>query len=156
MGLCARRTESNRMGVGRWRIEWSRMRKHQIRERNQHFRRRINMRDLRKIPAVAMVIFTLATVGVSSARAGGWPVAAGVVGGLAAGTIVGRAVANCPPPTYYVYPQRVYVAPVCAPAPVLRPPVPVCYAPVPVVYPFCNPPVRLGVFARHPYCFRRW
>jgi len=34
---------------------------------------------------------------VSSARAGGWLVAAGVVGGFA-GTMVVRAVVNCPPP----------------------------------------------------------
>jgi len=114
------------------------------------------MKDLRKIPAVAVVIFTLATVGVSSARAGGWPVAAGVVGGLAAGTIVGRAVANCPPPTYYVYPQRVYVASLCAPAPVIVPLAPVCYATVPVVYPFYDPPIRLGGFTGRPHYFRRW
>ena len=50
-----------------------------------------------KVPAVAAVILTLAMAGVSSARAGGWPVAAGVVGGFAAETIVRRAVANYTP-----------------------------------------------------------
>ena len=98
-----------------------------------------------KVPAVAAVILTLAMAGVSSARAGGWPVAAGVVGGFAAETIVGRAVANYPPPpAYYVYPQRVYVAPLCARAPVIVPLVPVCYATAPVVYPFYDPPIQLG------------
>ena len=81
-----------------------------------------------KVPAVAAVILTLAMAGVSSACAGGWPVAAGGVGGFASGTIVGRAVADYPPPpAYYVYPQRVYVAPLCAPAPVIVPLAPVCY-----------------------------
>jgi hypothetical protein len=95
--------------------------------------------------------------GVSSACAGGWPVAAGGVGGFATGTIVGRAVANYPPPpAYYVYPHRAYVAPLCAPAPVIVPLAPVCYATAPVVCPFYDPPIRLGVFTGRPHYFRWW
>jgi hypothetical protein len=138
-------------------LKWGWMRKHRIRERKKLFIRRINMKRLVKVPAVAAVILTLAMAGVSSARAGGWPVAAGVVGRFAAGTIVRRAVANYPPPpAYYVYPQRVYVAPLCAPAPVIVQPAPVCYATAPVVYPFYDPPIRLGVFTGRPHYFRRW
>ena len=82
---------------------------------------------------------------------------AGVVGGFAAETIVGRAVAKYPPPlAYYIYPQMVYVAPLCAPAPVIVPLAPVCYATAPVVYPFYDPPSRLGVFTGRPHYFRRW
>ena len=132
------------------------MRKHRIRERKKLFIRRINMKRLVKVPAVAAVILTLATAGVSSARAGGWTVVAGVVGGFAAGTTVCRAVANYPPPpAYYVYPQRVYVAPLYAPAPVIVPLAPVCYATAPVVYPFYDPPIRLGVCTGRPHYFRR-
>jgi len=107
------------------------------------------MKKLIKILAVAAVILSLATTGVSSARAGGWPVAAGVVGGFAVGTMVGRAVAYCPPPAYCVYSPRVYVAPWCAPAPVIVATAPVCCVPAPVVYPCYYPPVRLGVYVRH-------
>jgi hypothetical protein len=115
------------------------------------------MKRLVKVPAVAAVILTLAMVDISSARAGGWTVAAGVVGGFAAGTIVGRAVANYPPPSaYYVYPQRVYVAPLCAPASGIVQPAPDCYATAPVVYPFYDPPIRLGGFTGRPHYFRRW
>ena len=67
---------------------------------------RINMKKLMKVPAVAAVVLTLATAGVSNARAGGWPVAAGVVGGFAVGAMVGRTVAYCPPPACYVYPPK--------------------------------------------------
>jgi hypothetical protein len=128
------------------------MQEHRIRARNRHFLRRINMKNLVKIPAVAAVILTLATAGVSSARAGGWPIAAGVVGGFAAGTIVARAVA----PPYYVCPPRVYVAPYCAPVRVLAAPVPACYVPAPLVYPAYYPPVRVVVVAGRPHYFRRW
>ena len=114
------------------------------------------MKRLVKVPAVAAVMLTLATAGASSARAGGWPVAAGVVGGFAVGTMVGRAVANCPPPAGYVYPRRIYVAPWCAPATVIVAPAPVCCVPAPVVYPLYYPPVRLGVFAARPHYLRRW
>ena len=115
------------------------------------------MKRLVKVPAVAAVILTLAMAGVSSAHAGGWPVAAGGVGGFASGTIVGRAVADYPPPpAYYVYPQRVYVAPFCASAPVIVQPAPDCYAAASVVYPFNDPPIRLGGFTGRPHYFRRW
>jgi len=115
------------------------------------------MKKLMKVPAVAAAILTLATAGVSSARAGGWPVAAGVVGGFAVGTVVGRAVAYCPPPpACYVYPPRVYLAPYCAPAPLIVSPAPVCYVPAPVVYPCYHPPGRLGEFAARRHYLRRW
>jgi hypothetical protein len=132
------------------------MRRHRIRENKKRSIQRISMKKLIKIPAVAAVILSLATTGVSSARAGGWPVAAGAVGGFAVGTMVGRAVAYCPPPAYYVYPPRVYVAPWCAPAPVIVAPAPVCCVPAPLVYPYYYPPVRLGYFAARPHYLRRW
>jgi hypothetical protein len=133
------------------------MTKHRIRERKKLFIRRINMKRLVKVPAVAAVILTLATAGVSSARAGGWTVVAGVVGGFAAGTTVCRAVANCPPPpAYYVYPHRAYVAPLCVPAFVIVQLAPDCYATAPVVYPFYDPPIQLGVFTGRPHYFRQW
>jgi len=48
------------------------------------------------------------TTATSPARAGGGDVAAGLVGGLAAGAIIGAAVAG---PRYYAPPPPVYVAP---------------------------------------------
>lgn len=114
------------------------------------------MKKLVKITAVAAVILTLAAAGVSGARAGGWPIAAGVVGGFAAGTIVAASVAHYPPPpAYYVCPPSVYAAPVYVPAPAIVSPAPVFYAPAPVVYPFYYPAVRLGMFAGRPYYIRR-
>jgi len=61
------------------------------------------------MPAVvASLAFLSATAPV---RAGGGDVAAGVIGGLAAGTIIGAAVAG---PRYYPPPPPpVYVAPAC-------------------------------------------
>jgi hypothetical protein len=50
----------------------------------------------------------LTNAATSPARAGGGDVAAGLVGGLAAGTIIGAAVAG---PRYYAPPPAVYVAP---------------------------------------------
>jgi hypothetical protein len=55
------------------------------------------------------------------ARADGSAVAAGIIGGLAAGAIIGSAL-RPPPPVYY------------APAPVYAPPPPVYVAPAPTCY----------------------
>jgi hypothetical protein len=55
------------------------------------------------------------------ARAENGQIAAGILGGLAAGAIIGSAM-RPPPPVYY------------APAPVYAPPPPVYYAPAPVCY----------------------
>lgn len=52
----------------------------------------------------------------AQARCDGCGVAAGVVGGLAAGAIIGSAIANSPPAPVYVEPAPVYVEP--APPPV--------------------------------------
>jgi hypothetical protein len=92
------------------------------------------MKKIMNIPAVVAAVLTMAAVGVSSARAGG------VV-------VMGA------PPTYYVYPHQVYVAPVCAPTPVILAPAPVCYAPRRVIYPYYYPSVR--VFAARPHYFWR-
>jgi len=57
----------------------------------------------------ALAVITLATFsGVDSSRAGGGEVAAGLLGGFAAGAIVGSALAPRP---YYYGPAPVYVAP---------------------------------------------
>jgi hypothetical protein len=62
---------------------------------------------MQKLVVVALLLaFTAA--GIAPVRAGGGDVAAGVIGGLAAGTIIGAAVAG---PRYYPPPQPVYVAP---------------------------------------------
>jgi hypothetical protein len=58
------------------------------------------------------------------ARAEGGQIAAGIIGGLAAGAIIGSMVRPPPPPVYYA-PAPVYVAP---------PPPPVYYAPAPTCY----------------------
>ena len=57
----------------------------------------------------ALAVITLATFsGVDTSRAGGGEVAAGLLGGFAAGAIVGSALAPRP---YYYGPAPVYVAP---------------------------------------------
>jgi len=73
--------------------------------------------------AVALVAFaTVATPTTADARCRGCGVAAGVIGGLAAGAIIGGAVANSgpayyapppPPPAYYGGPAYVVESPVC-------------------------------------------
>lgn len=78
---------------------------------------------------LALTILTLAGSQVQTAKAGGWGIAAGVLGGVAAGTIIGESIAHpvyvAPAPVYYYPPAPVYAAP----AP------PVYYAPAPAVYP---------------------
>ena len=58
--------------------------------------------------AAVVVSLPFANVATMPARAGGGDVAAGLIGGLAAGTIVGAAVAG---PRYYAPPPPVYMAP---------------------------------------------
>jgi hypothetical protein len=65
---------------------------------------------MQKLVVVALLL-AFTTGGVTPVLAGGGDVAAGVIGGLAAGTIIGAAVAG---PRYYA-PPPVYVGP--APAP---------------------------------------
>jgi hypothetical protein len=60
-------------------------------------------------PVAALAVFAIATLADPSAgRAGGGDVAAGLLGGFAAGAIVGGALAPRP---YYYAPAPVYVAP---------------------------------------------
>jgi hypothetical protein len=63
---------------------------------------------MKKLVVVALLL-AFSTAGITPVRAGGGDVAAGVIGGLAAGTIIGAAVAG---PRYY-YPPPVYVGPAC-------------------------------------------
>jgi len=64
------------------------------------------MKTLSVVPAVVASL-TFCSAATGPARAGGGDVAAGLIGGLAAGTIIGAAVAG---PRYYP-PPPVYVAP---------------------------------------------
>ena len=78
------------------------------------------MKSFVKVSAVAALALAMTTLGAMQARAGGWPVAAGVVGGVAVGTAVGVTLANAAAPAYYGYPGPVYVGPrYCAPGPVV-------------------------------------
>jgi hypothetical protein len=58
--------------------------------------------------AAIPVVLTLATTATTPVHAGGGDVAAGLIGGLAAGTIIGAAAAGR---HYYAPPTPVYVAP---------------------------------------------
>ena len=60
-----------------------------------------------KTSVVAALALAMATFGTSNAQAGGWPIAAGVLGGLAVGTAIGATVASANAPTY-VYPAYSY------------------------------------------------
>ncbi len=57
---------------------------------------------------VLALLLAFTAAGITPVRAGGGDVAAGVIGGLAAGTIIGAAVAG---PRYYSSPPPVYVGP---------------------------------------------
>ena len=114
------------------------------------------MKKLLKIGVVAAVVLSLATVGLVTARAAGWPVAAGRVRGFAAVPILGRAVVPYPAAVARCsYPQTVYLAPFCSPAPLVLQVPPVYCVPPPVVYPVFCPPVRHPVIAARPHYFRR-
>jgi len=71
-------------------------------------------------PVAALAVIAIATFSdVSASRAGGGDVAAGLLGGFAAGAIIGAATAPRPyyygpPPAYYA-PPPAYVAPAYAP-----------------------------------------
>jgi len=58
--------------------------------------------------AALTVVLTLSNTATTPVQAGGGDVAAGLIGGLAVGTIIGVAVAG---PRYYPPPPPVYVAP---------------------------------------------
>ena len=58
--------------------------------------------------AAALIALALTSAGTTPVRAGGSDVAAGLLGGLAAGTIIGVAATG---PRYYPPPPPVYVAP---------------------------------------------
>jgi hypothetical protein len=74
---------------------------------------------MRTIVAIG-VVAALAGAPVRS-HAGDGQIAAGILGGLAAGAIIGSAARPAPPPVYY------YPAPVYAPPPVYVAPAPACY-----------------------------
>jgi len=67
---------------------------------------------MKRFFVVTVLVASLACAAMTPVRAGGGDVAAGLLGGLAAGTIIGAAVAG---PRYYPPPAPVYVGP--APAP---------------------------------------
>jgi hypothetical protein len=72
---------------------------------------------------VAMGVVGALAVAPTQARAENGQVAAGILGGLAAGAIIGSAVRPAPPPPAYYYPAPAYVAP---PPAYVAPP-PSCY-----------------------------
>jgi hypothetical protein len=131
------------------------------------------MKTFMKTMIAAGVALTLVTAGSNQAQAGGWPIAAGVFGGLAVGTAVGVAVATSHPvyvsPAYPVYvpaPQPVVVTvavpvqPVVAAAPVCLPAVSPIYCPGPVAigprWGYGYPYARVGWgYYPHRYFYRR-
>jgi hypothetical protein len=131
------------------------MRKHRIRPK-RNFMRGIIMKKLLKISAVVVVVLAVATVGLVTARAAGWPEPIRRARGFAAGPVVGRAVPGfLAPAAYYAYPQTAYVAPFCAPAPVVVQAPPVYCLSAPVLYPMICAPVRLPLIAARPHYVRR-
>jgi hypothetical protein len=90
------------------------------------------MKKFMKISLVGALALAAVTFGAPQAQAwgGGWPIAAGVFGGLAVGTAVGATVASASTPVYYAAPPAVYAAPTYyAPAPAYTPAP--AYAPAP-------------------------
>src|ERR1700730_2908488 len=84
---------------------------------------------------LAVTILALAGSQVQTVKAhGGFGIAAGVFGGVAAGTIIAESIAH----PFYAAPADYPPAPVYygAPAPAYYPP---AYAPAPAVYPYCAP-----------------
>ena len=69
---------------------------------------------MKKIILAAVMSLALAGSQVQTAQAGGWPIAAAAVGGLAVGTAIGASVAHpvyyAPVPAYY-YPPATYYQP---------------------------------------------
>src|SRR5580658_1333635 len=110
------------------------------------------MKRFVKTSVIAALALAMTTFGAVQAQAWGWPVAAGVFGGLAVGTAVGVTVANAAAPVYYSYPAPVYAAPrYCAPAPVAS------YAPGPAVVAVAPGPAYYGPRAVYsaPYPYYR-
>jgi hypothetical protein len=117
------------------------------------------MKTFLKTSCVAALALAAMTFGAPQAKAwvGGWPIAAGVFGGVAVGTAVGATVAaNAAAPVYYTAPPAVYATPnyyAPAPAPV--------YAPAPaavsvgVVPPYYVAP-RVVYGAPYPYYRPYW
>jgi hypothetical protein len=70
------------------------------------------MKTFMKTSVVAALALVMTTFGTPNARAwgGGWPIAAGVFGGLAVGTAIGATVASASTPAcaYPAYPYPVY------------------------------------------------
>ena len=104
---------------------------------------------MKKIILAAIMSLAFLGTQVQTAKANGWPIAAGVVGGLAVGTAIGVAASH---PVYYApapayYPPPAYYAP--APAPVYaQPPPTVVYAQPGYV---AAPVVTLGFGFGRPY-----
>lgn len=97
---------------------------------------------------LAVTILALAGSQVQTAKAhGGFGIAAGVVGGLTAGAIIGESIAH----PYYAAPAYYPPAPVYygAPAPAYCPPV--AYAPAPAYYPYCAPAPVVTVYGGFGY-----
>jgi hypothetical protein len=67
------------------------------------------MKTFMKTSVVAALALAMVTFGTPNARAwgGGWPIAAGVFGGLAVGTVIGATVASASAPAY-AYPAYSY------------------------------------------------
>jgi hypothetical protein len=86
--------------------------------------KRLYMKTFVKTTLIGATALAMTTFGVPQARAHGWAVAAGVLGGLTAGTIIGASVASAATPVYYSYPAPVYYtpAPAVAVAPAAVPP----------------------------------
>jgi len=110
------------------------------------------MKTLMKTSIIAALALAMVTFGTPNARAwgGGWPIAAGVVGGLAVGTAIGVAVANANAPAYaypaYSYPAypaypayRTYAP---APAPAYYPATPIVQQVQPVRQVYTQPVVQ--------------
>ena len=100
---------------------------------------RLDMKKFVRILAVGTVLFSLATVGVSNAQAGGVHFRVGFYGGP---VVVSPVVVPAPAPAYYYYPQPVYSTPVYYPPAVYS--APVCYPAVRVAYPWYAPGFRVG------------
>jgi hypothetical protein len=115
--------------------------------RLEKHKQRLDMNALMKTTCVAALALGLTTLGAPQARAwgGGWPIAAGVFGGLAVGTAVGATVASAAAPGYYAVPPPGYYAPPPAyvPAPAYAPAPAYYYGPR-VVYTAPYPYARVG------------
>ncbi len=137
---------------------------------------RTYMKTFMKTATIGALALAMATFGTATAKAGpGWPIAAGVVGGLAVGTAVGATIAAANATPVYTYPYPAYPAypgyagyPAPAPAVVapgpqaqvmVAPPAPV--APVVVAGPSVVVGAPWGYYSHRyvyggPYAWGRW